>query len=1231
MTLAAGRLCRADSERQLGSVFAATRHYALTALHCVRDGHIEGGVVRRVRCAWLDGSSSEAVVEDWDAGDDVALLRLTRPLPDSLDPIPLAGDLVSGELFVAPGAPAAMPEVELAAVSGMVLWPDAPMRGGSHGVLLVCWQAMAGMSLHGLSGAPVLTDNMQKAVGVIRWNQPRAGAPELAEGAEVYAAPAERIIRRWPSLDSRTDVSDIIRRLTTYQHAKNSKGVYEAVRVLLQTGALCLPHDELQILPVSGDERPGMIAIDVAQVIIKIESRLGDIATEAVAKRELADAVRQRSLYTNQHYVGLLTDGICWRLYSALGPQLDLVDTHNITGTTIQALLDWLEAILTTGKDLPPDRDLIERKLGANSPAYKLSSAQLNGIYQKYREYPTVNVKRRMWAKLLTTASGTDFPDEDSLFVDHTLLVATAKIIGHAVLDIPLDSPEVTASDLMSGALFSQAGINGVVEADFFGWITEVPEGEEFVKRLARQLSRFDWREPKHDVLKDLYESIISEDTRYQLGEYYTPDWLAEAVIADTAKDPLKQRLLDPSCGSGTFLFHAIRRYLDAVEVTNGTEVDAIDGLIKHVMGIDVHPVAVALARVTYLLAIGHNRLQHRAAFSVPVFLGDSMRWGEETDLLRENYYGLSVSTQFDPDSFVAGTATPSEADFHHQLNFPDRLVSDTGRFDFLINRLVDLATTRPPQSAVPDLSRVYDEFRVAKEDQEVLGETFRNMCRLHDREEDHIWGYYVRNLARPTWLSRPQNRVDVLVGNPPWLVYRHMTKRQQDSFRAMTKARGLWTGGTAAASQELAALFVSRCIELYLKPGGRFGYVMPWSILSRPGQRTKGRNAGFRSGNFTTASETISVNFTHSWDLSRLRRSFFPVAASAIFGHRQEPPSRPVPLPEISDVFSGRFDTRRATWLEAQQSITILKMEKWSPGQASPYASKFNAGATVFPRMLFLVEPDKAPFGTVTGRVPVRSRRSPRERKPWKNLRELHGRVEEKFVSQILLGESVLPYFCLDPLNAVIPWDGQRLLAPDDAQFGHYPGLADWWQKAESAWTSNRRGSSERLSLFQRLNYHHDLSRQLPIPAFRVVYNASGAYLAAATVVNSPAVVEHKLYWGATANLEEARYLTAILNSATLTTAVGPMQSRGEHNTRDFDKYMFQLPIPQFDQSDPSHLHLASLAQRAERVAETVAASLPGVRFERQRKYVRDALTLDGVAPAIDAIVKKLLQPDSH
>jgi len=123
-------------------------------------------------------------------------------------------------------------------------------------------------------------------------------------------------------------------------------------------------------------------------------------------------------------------------------------------------------------------------------------------------------------------------------------------------------------------------------------------------------LARFNWAEVDHDVLKVLYESVIDSDTRHALGEYYTPDWLAERMVSEVVDAPLEQRVLDPACGSGTFLFWAVRRYLNAAEAAGVPNPQALVGVTDHVFGIDLHPVAVTLARVTYLLAIGTERLQ---------------------------------------------------------------------------------------------------------------------------------------------------------------------------------------------------------------------------------------------------------------------------------------------------------------------------------------------------------------------------------------------------------------------------------------------------------------------------------------------------------------------------------------------------------------------------------------------------------------------------------------------
>ena len=388
-----------------------------------------------------------------------------------------------------------------------------------------------------------------------------------------------------------------MRHLVDRRRGQDARGVDVDVRTLLLARSLHLGEDDLRIIPGPDGSRSQLIGIDKGPVIIGIERDLSHGTVLAAAEGELADAASKRAAYADQRYAAVLTDGLTWRLYHVLKGQLRLLDKVTADPRSPGKLLGWLEAILATGRNIAPDRDVIEGKLGSSSPSYKLDAAELTTIYQGHRELPTVKTKRRMWAKLLTTASGISFEDEDSLFIDHTLLVATAKIIGHAVLKFPLEGPDVTAAALMSGTRFSQAQITGAIEADFFDWVTEVSGGAKFVMSLARRLARFEWQHVDHDVLKQLYESVIPQATRHQLGEYYTPDWLAQAIIGESVQEPLRQRVLDASCGSGTFLFHAIKAHLTAAEAAGMATADSVSNVAAHVIGIDVHPVAVTLAR----------------------------------------------------------------------------------------------------------------------------------------------------------------------------------------------------------------------------------------------------------------------------------------------------------------------------------------------------------------------------------------------------------------------------------------------------------------------------------------------------------------------------------------------------------------------------------------------------------------------------------------------------------
>ena len=210
-------------------------------------------------------------------------------------------------------------------MSGEIIWPEGLLPGRARGIQLVCTESAAGLSLHGFSGAPVLTGKPQKAVGLIRWNPPRADNPDLAEGAIVYAAPVARILQCWPIISEGVGLTDVVRRLTDHSHARAVAEVNADIRMLLVSGDLGLDEDHLSVMPAVTDEHR-LIVVDTGHIIIRIIRDFDISAVVAVALQELSDAVGTQSRNAGERYSAVLTDGAQWRLYQRLNDKLQTVD-----------------------------------------------------------------------------------------------------------------------------------------------------------------------------------------------------------------------------------------------------------------------------------------------------------------------------------------------------------------------------------------------------------------------------------------------------------------------------------------------------------------------------------------------------------------------------------------------------------------------------------------------------------------------------------------------------------------------------------------------------------------------------------------------------------------------------------------------------------------------------------------------------------------------------------------
>ena len=1010
-------------------------------------------------------------------------------------------------------------------------------------------------------------------------------------------------------------LDDLVQHLTT-------RPGHEAVRVgvarLLVDGLGARPGDVLFEQPVK--EVRGRVDALVGRTVFEFKR---DLRRErADAEEQLTRYLAEREAATRERYVGVATDGATFVVYDLQDGRLTALQEFRAETETPNGLLLRLSSVVIAQDEMPPDPDTVRAQLGRGSVAWIRARNDMRHMYAEVSADPEVRTKRALWSQLLARVYGSPV-DDDDLFFQHTYLTTIAKTMAAHVIGVGDPSP----TDLLSGRLFEQANLYGVAESDFFDWVLLADGGETLVERTALQVSVFRLAEVQTDVLKGLYESLIDPEQRHVLGEYYTPDWLADRICAAAIRDPLKERVVDPACGSGAFLFHAVRRLLAAADAVGINNADALAQCCDRVLGIDVHPVAVQIARVTYLLALGDRLNAQRGTVTLPVYLGDSLQWNTEPFFA-------------DRDVLIEAPADEATGADAVTLHFPAAVARDPALFDRVITRMLEMSAGPSPQPSLGLRAWLNQQGLTNESTRRELTATYEQLATLRQEGRNHIWGFMARNLVRPVWLSQQEQQPDVLVGNPPWLSYRYMDEEMQTRFRSQCEQMHLWTGGRVATQQDLSAYFYVRCAELYLRPGARMAFVMPYAAMSRHAFE------GFRGGAYPRAvngsgknggrqrlsgqSTLTTLSFTEAWALSDAVQPLFPVPSCVLFAERSGMPTGIGGA--IVYEAEGRLPKRDASALEADRALTWWSTQ-WPTARGetpqSPYREEFRNGATIFPRILCVVErPPVGPLGVNMDVPIVRSRRTSQENQPWKGLPPLQDNIEREFLRPLYLGESIAPFRILGPVEAVIPWnEEQEMMDADTAAANGYLYLSRWMRQAETLWEQHKgaRARTQKLSLIGNWDFYGKLTAQLPPPELRVVYAASGTLPAAAVISDNAAIIEHALYWLEVTGWNEARYLTAILNSETARQRAEHLQARGQWGARHFDRYMLTLPIPRFDAQVALHLELGAEATHAEEVAELVKLE-EGMHFVRARREVRTALAADGVAGRINRLVAQLL-----
>ncbi|HEX6376607.1 MAG TPA: N-6 DNA methylase [Allosphingosinicella sp.] len=131
------------------------------------------------------------------------------------------------------------------------------------------------------------------------------------------------------------------------------------------------------------------------------------------------------------------------------------------------------------------------------------------------------------------------------------------------------------------------------------------------------QLSRYDFKTVKGDILTGIYDRFLDRDQRKRFGEYYTPPSIARYIV-DRLDLATEERFLDPACGSGTFLIERYQQAAgDMVDRGLGTYAQAVDA-VERLAGNDLNTFSAVLAQIQLLWHILAFRDELLAAEDFP-------------------------------------------------------------------------------------------------------------------------------------------------------------------------------------------------------------------------------------------------------------------------------------------------------------------------------------------------------------------------------------------------------------------------------------------------------------------------------------------------------------------------------------------------------------------------------------------------------------------------------------
>ena len=389
------------------------------------------------------------------------------------------------------------------------------------------------------------------------------------------------------------------------------------------------------------------------------------------------------------------------------------------------------------------------------------TTERLTRIYQKASHVPQVSARFREWQRFRTLTSG-ELATDDSNFISQTYLALLARFTTRRFLNPR--RPILNTEELLEVVnidYFTRRGISNFGEGDIFSWLLIEPRWElnlgglvlETVQGLSDAVGEHDFSDPSSGVLDPIFHQLAP-------ANHPVPRWLAEYIVEDELglAENSSLSLLDPACGTGTFLCAAIGAMSQAIARSGGDPIDVVFEAPDRIRGMDSDPLSVALARLNYLLALGELVQEEHPPFLMPIYLADA-------SVVR-------------PKEKSVSTLSTSAGDFP----LPDPVIENPLMLDWILGRLTNYMDGAQLRLHVQDeeiatqevLNAYYNYLTAPKprtpvpealtpEQADTLLETARSLIQLHIQGEGTLWLHLVQNMAAPIIFG--QRRFDTLAG----------------------------------------------------------------------------------------------------------------------------------------------------------------------------------------------------------------------------------------------------------------------------------------------------------------------------------------------------------------------------------------------------------------------------------------------------------------------------------